>query len=93
MGTKHKKNFFRRFGEAVTLIPREHMGFGKQILMLARDDLLRTYKGAIIGPFWAVMKPLFQLFVYWFAFSIARGSRTEHGVVFFIFITSFTTVC
>lgn len=28
------------------------------------------YKGAAIGPAWAIIKPAFQLFVYWFAFSV-----------------------
>lgn len=50
-------------------IIKEHMGFGKQILLLAKNELIRTYKGAVIGPFWAVIKPAFTLFVYWFAFT------------------------
>lgn len=36
------------------------------------------YKGAAIGPAWAVIKPAFTLFVYWFAFSI--GLRTLRDV-------------
>ena len=51
-------------------IIKEHRHFGKQILMLAKNELIKTYKGAVIGPLWAVVKPLFTLFVYWFAFSI-----------------------
>ena len=54
---------------------KEHKGFGKQILLLAKNELIKTYKGAVIGPFWAVIKPAFTLFVYWFAFSIGiRGA-------------------
>ncbi len=86
---KKKKNLFQRIGEAFAAIPKEHHGFGKQVFMLARDDLLKTYKGAVIGPFWAVMKPLFNLFVYWFAFSVGlRGgsTRVEHGIPFFVFM-------
>lgn len=49
---------------------KEHRHFGKQILLLAKDELLKTYKGAIVGPLWAVIKPAFTLFVYWFAFSV-----------------------
>lgn len=50
-------------------IAREHRHFGKQILLLAKNELIKTYKGAVIGPFWAVIKPAFTLFVYWFAFT------------------------
>lgn len=67
-------------GEVVHLfqIFKEHKGFGKQILLLAKNELLKTYKGAVIGPFWAVIKPAFTLFVYWFAFSV--GLRGGNGV-------------
>lgn len=84
-----KEGIFKRMGIAVMQIPLEHRGFGKQIFMLAKDDLIKTYKGAVIGPFWAVMKPLFQLFVYWFAFTIGmnggpRGAVYE-TIPFFVF--------
>ena len=50
-------------------IYNEHKGFCKQIFLLAKNELIKTYKGAVIGPFWAVIKPAFTLFVYWFAFT------------------------
>ncbi len=83
--------FFKRLGEDIVRIPKEHIGFGKQIFMLAKQDLIKTYKGAVIGPFWAVMRPLFQLFVYWFAFTIGMNgssnrTATELKIPFFIFI-------
>ena len=57
---------------------KEHKHFGKQIGLLAVNDLKKTYKGAAIGPLWAVIKPAFTLFVYWFAFSIGlRGGKME----------------
>lgn len=49
---------------------KEHKGFGKQIFLLAKDELIKTYKGAVIGPLWAFAKPAFTVFVYWFAFSV-----------------------
>ena len=61
---------------------KEHKGFLKQILLLAKNELIKTYKGAVIGPFWAVIKPAFTLFVYWFAFSI--GIRSAGDVEVFI---------
>lgn len=59
-------------GEVIVLfqIFKEHKGFGKQIFLLAKNELIKTYKGAVIGPFWAVVKPAFTLFVYWFAFTV-----------------------
>lgn len=57
---------------------KEHNNFGKQIFLLAINDLKKTYKGAAIGPLWAVIKPAFTLFVYWFAFSVGlRGFSSE----------------
>ncbi len=56
---------------------KEHRHFGKQILLLAKNELIKTYKGAVIGPFWAVIKPAFTLFVYWFAFSIGIKTMGE----------------
>lgn len=56
---------------------KEHKGFGKQIFLLAVNDLKKTYKGAAIGPLWAVIKPAFTLFVYWFAFSIGLKSAGD----------------
>lgn len=58
-------------------IAKEHKGFGKQIFLLAKNELIKKYKGAVIGPFWAVVKPLFTLFVYWFAFEIGLKSAGD----------------
>ena len=51
-------------------ILEEHRGFWGQIARLAKNELIKTYKGAVIGPLWAVVKPSFTLFVYWFAFAL-----------------------
>ena len=63
-------------------IIKEHKGFSKQIFLLAKNELIKKYKGAIIGPFWAVVKPLFTLFVYWFPFDIGlRKAGAVHVVM------------
>lgn len=62
-------------------ILKEHKGFWKQIFLLAKNELIKTYKGAVIGPFWAVIKPAFTLFVYWFAFSVGIRSAGNVDVV------------
>ncbi|MEE0263994.1 MAG: ABC transporter permease [Acutalibacteraceae bacterium] len=61
---------------------KEHSGFWGQIVRLAKNELIKTYKGAVIGPFWAVVKPSFTLFVYWFAFSL--GFRKAGNVEVFL---------
>ena len=68
-------------------IAREHKGFGKQIFLLAKNELIKKYKGAVIGPLWSVVKPLFTLFVYWFAFEVGLKSAGDvtvsiHGGVY-----------
>ncbi len=75
-------------GGAVLLnILREHKHRGKQIVILAKAEIIKTYKGSLLGPAWAVIKPLFTLFIYWFAFAIGlRVGRTVQGVDFFIFM-------
>lgn len=59
---------------------KEHKGFGKQIFLLAKDELVKTYKGAVIGPLWSVVKPAFTVFVYWFAFSVGIKSMRAVNV-------------
>lgn len=63
-------------------ILKEHQGFGKQIMLLAKNELIKKYKGAVIGPLWSVVKPLFTLFVYWFAFEIGLKSAGNVKVIF-----------
>lgn len=58
-------------------IAKEHKGFGKQILLLAKNELIKKYKGAVIGPLWSVVKPVFTLFVYWFAFEVGLKSAGD----------------
>ncbi len=60
-------------------IINDHKGFGKQILKLSKTELVKTYKGSALGPGWAIVKPSFTLFVYWFAFTI--GLRGGNDVV------------
>lgn len=68
-------------------IIKEHKNRWKQIYVLARTEIIKTYKGSLLGPAWAVVKPLFTLFIYWFAFDIGlRVGRTVHHLDFFIFM-------
>lgn len=49
-------------------------------MLLSKTELIKTYKGAALGPGWAVVKPAFTLFVYWFAFTIGLRSSGFSGV-------------
>ncbi len=68
-------------------ILREHKGFGRQIFLLSKNELIKTYKAALLGPLWAVIKPLFTLLVFWFAVQIGmRGSSQIAGYDRFLFM-------
>ncbi len=49
-------------------------------MLLSKNELIKTYKGAVIGPLWAVVKPAFTVFVYWFAFSVGIKKLRDVGV-------------
>lgn len=67
-------------------ILKEHRHFGKQILLLSKNELIKTYKGAFLGYAWAIIKPLCTLFALWFMFVIGlRGNSTRHGDVIDVF--------
>lgn len=68
-------------------ILKEHRDFIKQIFKLAKSELIKMYKGAALGPAWAIIRPAITIFVYWFAFAIGLRSRSPvEGVDFFIFM-------
>ena len=60
--------------ESIKLFIQEHMIFKKQLVELAKADIVKTYRGASLGWLWALIKPSITIFVYFFAFSIGiRG--------------------
>lgn len=75
------------FGVVMLEIIKEHIGFRKQILSLAKADIVKTYKGSALGWLWAIIKPITTIFVYWFAFRIGlRASRFVDGHPFFVWL-------
>lgn len=75
--------------EALELIFKEHITFHKQILKLAKSDLIKTYRGAALGWAWAIVKPTMTLFVFWFAFSIGlRSGKPVEGYPFFLWLAA-----
>lgn len=66
---------------------KEHRHKWRQILLLAQTELRKTYKGALLGIGWALVKPLLTLFVYWFAFEFGiRAGGSTGGVSRFTFM-------
>ena len=68
-----KKNFSETYIGILVENVAEHFKNLIQIRRLAVADLKKTYHGAALGWSWAVIKPVFTIFVYWFA--IAVGLR------------------
>lgn len=62
--------------ESLKLFITEHKLFYKQLLELAKADIIKTYRGASLGWLWALIKPSITIFVYFFAFSVGlRASK------------------
>ncbi len=76
-----------KFGAAEII--SEHRGQWKKIWMLAVNDLIKKYKGSVMGPLWALIKPSFTLFILWFAFSVGiKHSGMVSGYPRFVFMLS-----
>ena len=68
--------------DILKIICNEHLLYRKQIVRLAKSDLVKTYRGSALGWSWAFIKPMVTIFVYWFAFSY--GIRCGRISVFFM---------
>ena len=75
--------------ETIKEIIDEHIQYKDQILILAKSDLIKTYRGAALGWAWAIIKPMITLFVFWFAFSVGlRSGKTIEGYPFFFWLVA-----
>ena len=52
----------------IGIILNEHRQWRKQIILLAKADIIKTYSGAALGWAWALVKPIITISVFWFAF-------------------------
>ena len=69
------------------MILEEHRLYREQILLLAKSDWIKTYRGAALGWAWAVIKPMVTIFVFWFAFSVGlRSGKPVDGYPFFLWL-------
>lgn len=75
--------------ETIKTIIQEHKQYKKQIFMLAKSDLVKTYRGAALGWAWALIKPMITLFVFWFAFTIGlRHGKPIAGYPWFLWLVA-----
>ena len=60
-----------------------------KILYLSKIDLIKTYKGARLGWFWAVFNPAFKIFVYYFTLIVGlKSSKIVFGYPYFLWLIS-----
>lgn len=61
----------------------------EKIIYLAKIDLIKTYRGATLGWFWAIFKPAFAILVYYFTFIIGlKVSKNIFGYPYFLWLTT-----
>lgn len=66
----------------------------ERIWLMAKFDFVARYYGSFLGLFWALLKPLFQLGVFYVVFTMMLDTRTEKfllflfiGIIMFQFFT------
>lgn len=73
------RNFFKGYTDVIALVFKEHKDNFNQVFKLSVADLKKTYNGSALGWAWAVIKPVFTLFVYWFAIAIGLRNGKDVG--------------
>ena len=68
-------------------IIQDHIKYRKQIWKLAKNDLVKAYKGSVLGWLWAIIRPMITLTIYWFAFSFGlRSGQPVEGYPYFLWL-------
>jgi len=81
VGAGHGGNFLI---DALKEIIIDHIKFRRQLIKLARTDVIKTYRGTAFGWAWAIIKPAVTIFVFWFGFTFGiRSGRPINGYPFF----------
>ncbi len=62
--------FFKSYVDNFAINIKEHVENIPQVAKLSIADLKKTYTGAALGWAWAIIKPIVNIFVYWFAIAI-----------------------
>lgn len=70
-------------------IIKEHKLYKKQIITLAKYDIIKSYRGAKLGWIWAIIKPMITIFTYWFTLAIGlKVSKDMYGYPYFLWLIS-----
>lgn len=65
----------------------DHIRYWRQILKLAKSDLIKTYKGAALGWAWAIIRPAITIATYYFAFAVGlRAGKPVGEYSFFLWL-------
>ena len=54
----------------------------ERIWLMAKFDFVTRYYGSVLGLFWALLKPLFQLLIYYLVFTFIFNNSTESFLLF-----------
>lgn len=66
---------------------KEHIFNIKKIISMAIIDLKKIYKGAALGWFWIIAKPMVNILIYWFLFDIGlRVGKSINGIPYFMWL-------
>ena len=71
-------------------IIKQHITWRRQLIKLAKSDLIKTYSGSALGWSWSVIKPAVTIFVLWFAFDIGlrMGGNMPNGYPFLLWLVA-----
>ncbi len=72
----------RKGCNAMFLDMKELYQYREMIRSLVHKELRGKYKGSVLGFFWSLLLPLFQLLVYTIVFSVFMRSEIEHFSMF-----------
>ncbi|MDF1695703.1 MAG: ABC transporter permease [Saprospiraceae bacterium] len=71
----------------------------ERIWLMAKFDFVTRYYGSFLGLFWALLKPLFQLLIFFVIFTVVFNNKTENfllflflGIIIFQFFSESTMV-
>ena len=72
-------------------ILKEHKENFIKIFKLARIDLIKTYRGSVMGCLWSIIKPIITIFAYWFTIEIGlRSGKMRSGYPNFLWLIAST---
>ena len=70
-------------------IINDHIKNISTILTLTKTDLIRNYYGSLMGWLWAILKPAFKIFIYYFMLAIGlKISKDMFGYPYFLWLIS-----